>query len=325
MSDSLASVASYGDVTAEYQALHHGVGLVRGHRSLAWVRGSDAVSFLDGQLSQDVAAMRPGTVARSFLLEPRGKLVALLWVLRGDQEVGLITGSARVAETVEALNRFRFRVAATIEDPVPLIELWGPTATTVLAAAGFTVPPGEWVDDGSVLVASVSETPRIVVVAGLSDAALVTAGAVPVGSLASTTVRIEWGEPVMGVDVDEATIPQESGLVDRSVSFTKGCYVGQELVARIDSRGRVNRHLRGLTITENVIPPVGAAVELGDEVVGTVTSVGESLVLRAPIALAMLRREAEPGSGVTVRWETGHTTAIVRELPMVADGLAQPT
>lgn len=320
MSDLAAPVASYGDVTSEYRALHEGVGMVRGYRSLAWVRGSDAVGFLDGQLSQDIAAMKPGAVARSFLLEPRGKLVALLWLLRGNDEVGLITESDRIGETVEALNRFRFRVAATIGEPVPLTELWGPNSDSVLAAAGFAVRPGEWVDGGGVLTASLSETPRIIVTAGADDDELVSAGALPVGSLAATTARIEWGEPVMGVDVDEATIPQESGLVERSVSFTKGCYVGQELVARIDSRGRVNRHLRGLTITENVIPPVGAAVELGGEVVGTVTSVGESLVLRAPIAMAMLRREAEPGSPVTLRWDTGHTTATVRELPMVAGG-----
>ena len=317
MSEPFAPVASYGNVTGEYQALHEGAGMVRGYRSLLWVRGSDAVSFLDGQVSQDIAAMKPGAVARSFLLEPRGKLVALLWILRGDEDVGLITETTRVDESVEALNRFRFRVAAAIGEPVPLTELWGPAATTVLEAAGFSVRPREWVDAGGALVASLSESPTVVVIAGDKDDALVSAGAVPVGLLAATTVRIEWGEPVMGIDVDEATIPQESGLVDQSVSFTKGCYVGQELVARIDSRGRVNRHLRGLTVTENVIPSVGAAVELDGEAVGTVTSVGESLLLRAPIAMAMLRREVEPGSAVTVRWDGGRTTATVRELPML--------
>jgi folate-binding Fe-S cluster repair protein YgfZ len=104
--------------------------------------------------------------------------------------------------------------------------------------------------------------------------------------------------------------------VEASVSFTKGCYVGQELVARIDSRGRVNRRLVGLTMTSNVVPPVGARVVLDGEERGSVSSVGESLTLRAPVAMAMVRREVEDGGTVHVEWDGGGVEAVVRPLPL---------
>ena len=100
------------------------------------------------------------------------------------------------------------------------------------------------------------------------------------------------------------------------MSFTKGCYVGQELVARIDSRGRVNRRLVGMAVTENVMPPPGSEVFVQDVVVGTLSTVGESLTVGTPVALGMVRHEVEPGDLVVIRWATGATTAEVRSLPM---------
>ncbi|MFQ5948828.1 MAG: YgfZ/GcvT domain-containing protein, partial [Acidimicrobiia bacterium] len=142
------------------------------------------------------------------------------------------------------------------------------------------------------------------------------AGARPAGSLAITAVRVEAGEPKMGVDVDERTIPQEAGLTDAAVAFDKGCFLGQELVARIDSRGRVNRHLRGIVIGESVLPPASAELVVEDKVVGTISSVAESLELRAPVALGLVRREVEPGDEVEVRWGGGSARAQVRRLPL---------
>ena len=112
----------------------------------------------------------------------------------------------------------------------------------------------------------------------------------------------------MGHELDESTIPAEVGpwVIERSVSFTKGCFVGQELVARIDSRGgNVPRHLRGVVLGANVLPPVGAELVVDGEVRGTLTSVGESLDLRAPIALALVHRSVEPpgrGRSTLGRW-----------------------
>lgn len=314
---------SHGDVTAEYLAFHEGAAWVDDAAEILWVDGDDAISFLDGQLSQDVAGSPPGTVARSLLLEPRGKLVASLWMLRGERSVGLRCDRGVGQRVNETLERFKFRVAATIGQPEPTGELWGPLGSDVLEALGLPVPgPGAWVrSDGPTVGHLAGPLPRFLV-AGMDGGRVTAAGAVHAGTLAATAVRIECGEPVTGQDVDESTIPQESGLVPDAVSFTKGCFVGQELVARIDARGRVNRHLRGLVVTENVIPPVGASLSVDGSPVGELTSVGESLKVRAPVALGMVRREVEIGDTVTVEWDGGSTVAEVRALPLIG---APPT
>lgn len=314
---------SYGNVTAEYLAIRNAAGVVSGRREIVWVRGSDAVTFLDGQLSQDVAAIAPGEVARSLLLEPRGKLRAVLWVLAGDQEVGLVADVDRGGVVLEDLERFRFRVEVTLEiEEAPIVEVWGPSAERVLQAAGIEPPPG-WAASGGVTAARIplGVLPRFLLT-GVGEEALVAAGATRIGALAAESVRIEAGEPVAGTDVDESTIPQESGLVEESVSFTKGCYLGQELVARIDARGHVNRHLRGVVIAENVIPPPGSEIDFGGDTVGTLSSVAESLTLRAPIGLALVRREVAPGAEVTVRWGDRVVAGKIEELPF--DDFARP-
>lgn len=309
------SRASYGDVTAEYRALIEGCAAIEGSRHLVWVRGADAITFLDGQVSQDLAGMEPDSVARSFLLEPRGKIVALMWVLRGESEVGLIIDAGRTAAVVDALERFRFRVDATLEAPLPLVELWGPETEAALGRLGLGGVVG-WGRIDDVTLARLPSRSPVAAVAGIDPAGLDAAGVVRAGTIAATTVRIEAGEPISGVDIDETTIPQETGLVDEAVSFTKGCFLGQELVARIDSRGRVNRHLRGVVMTENLIPPVGATVEHAGADMGRLTSVGESLRVGAPIAMALLRRELEPEASVRVTWDGGSAGAVVRGLPL---------
>lgn len=310
------SEPSYGDVTAEYLALRGGAGLVSGMNRAIRVSGADAISFLQGLISQDVTS-QPGTVVRSLLLGPQGKLRALLWVLIGDNEVVLITDNESAGTVVGDLTRYRIRVDVEIEvDPRPVLELWGPESAATLAAAGVASAPG-WTQTPRGWVAGLPQDAlnRFFVV-GMELDELVAAGAVRCGELAATVLRIEAGEPKMGVDVDESTIPQESGLVPDSVSFTKGCYLGQELVARIDSRGHVNRHLRGLMVTENLLPPTGAEIFSDGKLVGVVGSVGESLTLRAPVALGLVRREVGPGEGVELRWEGGSVMATVHELPL---------
>ena len=126
------------------------------------------------------------------------------------------------------------------------------------------------------------------------------------------------GVPPAGRDLDDRTIPQETGrLADEAISFTKGCFLGQELAARIDSRGRVNRTLRGLEVRTNLLPPEGAAVSKGERKVGKITSVAESLELMAPVGLSLIRRGTNPGDEVLIRWEGGEAPARVRALPMV--------
>ena len=127
---------------------------------------------------------------------------------------------------------------------------------------------------------------------------------------AAEIVRVERGRPRYGLDMDDGTIPEEAALNDRAVSFTKGCYVGQETVARLHWKGKPNRHLRGLRLSE----PAGHGTELrlGEKVVGHVGSAVVSPRF-GPIALAIVRREAGPGDTVAVG--DGDATAVVAELP----------
>jgi len=311
------SDASFGDVTGEYVSLRTGAGLVGRAHEVVWVRGPGTVTFLDGLLSQDIAGIAVGGVSRSFLLDPRGKLSSLLWVLRGHEEVGLLADPGRGAALTDALTRFKFRVEASIEPgDGDASEVWGPQSAGVLEKAGLPVPEGWALAEGTLVAAfPLGGLPRYLV-SGPAAANLQGAGARPAGMVATTTVRIEAGEPLMGVDVAGDTIPQETGLAAGAVSFTKGCYLGQELVARIDSRGRVNRHLRGVTVAENVIPPERAVLHVGDREVGVLTSVGESLELRAPVGLALVRREVSPGDEVAIRWDGGETRGTVRAVPL---------
>lgn len=303
---------SFGDPAAEYAAGREGAGFVGGASGLFWAAGPDTITFLQNILSQDLEALAPAQVARSFLLQPRGKLEALLWLLRGEDRVGIVTGADRLDETMRTLSRWRLRVDVELEpDAREVFDVWGPAPATLDTAGG-------WADAGGVMVAQVRDTPlRHRLVAGLGPTELERRGLRPIGRHAHTTLRIETGEPRYGQDVDHKTIPQESGLVPEAVSFTKGCFLGQELVARIDSRGRVNRNLRGVRILDRTVPPVGARLTHAGKLVGTLTSVGESPAAGGPVALALIRREAPPGTRVTVSWDEGAATGMVELLPLL--------
>lgn len=294
--------ASYGDVTAEYRAARSEAGQVAGLYDLVWFSGPDAISFLESLLSQNIEAQEPGTVRRSFLLGPRGKITALLWVLRDADRVGLVTDTGYGQVVADTLSRYRIRVKVEVEPEArPLTTVVGPESPALEG----------WADSDGVLTAALP-------LAG-NTRSLTTAepNLRPVGGIAWTAVRVEAGEPVMGVDVDEGTIPQETGLVPKAVDFTKGCFLGQELVARIDSRGHVNQRLMGVIVTTNLIPPPGAEIVAEDKTVGKLTSPAESLTLRSPVGLALIRREVEAGAAVTVRWDGGEATAAVADLPLV--------
>ena len=303
---------SFGNVTAEYVALRDEAAVVGGLHELVWIRGEDAVSFLQGILSQDVATPAPGSVTRTLLLQPNGKLTAIAWLLKGVDEVGLVVDAGMSDTVVTTLNRYRIRVKATVEaDSRPVMEVWGRQAADAVIADGLPIPSGWERGVEGALIAAVP-------LGGLPRFFVLGAHLTPrqAGTVAAHAIRVEAGEPIMGADLSESTIPQESGLVDATVSFTKGCYLGQELVARIDSRGHVNRRLVGVVVGENILPPEGASLVAVGREVGTLSSPSESLTLRAPIGLALVRREVADGDGVEIRWPGGSTAAQVRRLPL---------
>jgi len=309
-------------VAAGYRALREEAAVVELARDVVRVAGPDSSKFLQGQLSQDVAAIDTGRSAWSLLLAPQGKIVTLLRVTREADDTFLLdTDGGWGGPMVERLQRFKLRVKCDFE---PLawrcVALRGPLAHDLAAhhlAAHHLVA-------GASALALGADWPGLPGVDLLGEAPVAPPGAVTCPTAAYEAVRIECGIPSMGAELDEHTIPAEAGVVDATVSFTKGCYTGQELVARIDSRGgNVPRRLRGLIFDgapfpEAAAPPVGAAVRAGDKQVGSLTSVARSLELGVPVALAYVGRAVSPPAEVDVTWEGGSARARVESLPLVS-------
>lgn len=293
------------DFTGDYLALRHEVGAVWLPRDFLRVHGPEAFSYLQGQLSQDVSNLQVGQAVDSFLLQPQGKVEAFVRVTRFDEDEAVIDVDAGYGQAVlERLQRFKLRVKADIE---PLdwrcLALRGPRAHELEPVTGVVVS-ADWPGLPGIDVLGVEPgVPEEVRLCGPD---------------AWEAARIEAGIPMMGRELTERTIPAEAGVAERAVSFTKGCYTGQELVARIDSRGgNVPRHLRGVVVGTNVLPPPGAAVTVDGQEVGSLTSVGESLERRAPVALAYVRRQVVPPAEAELRWESGSAPARVEALPLV--------
>lgn len=245
--------------------------LVRDRFELVAVEGPDSRGFLDGLLSQDLTDLHPTRATRSFLLSPQGKLRALLWVAGTDERVDLYTDAGLGSRVESDLKHYKIRVKANISAPVPALAFLDEVPSGAVRSdlgnrvRGFgTEDPGwEAVDENDWDIA-----------------------------------RIEAGEPVMDLDVDERTIPQETGLVAEAVSFAKGCYLGQELVARLDSRqGRVNRNLRRVEFEGGPIE-APAVAELDGEEVGLLTSIASDEA--RVVGLGLLHRRVEPGDQIQV-------------------------
>ncbi|HZB07149.1 MAG TPA: glycine cleavage T C-terminal barrel domain-containing protein [Thermoleophilaceae bacterium] len=281
--------------TSDYELVTEAVGLVdRSDRAKFLVRGGEAADFLQGQVSNDVEALEPGTGCYATVLSHKGKLRTDLRILRGDDWFWLDTeaiGHAVLEHMLRTKSLGRDVQYEDVTESRSLLSLVGPAARDPLEAA----PPKE----ENAFVAGehgiyVTTLLGVDVVGELG----MQLGVEPVSEEAAECVRIEVGLPRLGFDMDAETMPQEAGINDRAVSFTKGCYVGQETVARLHYRGKPNRHLRGLRLSEPA--ERGAEIVLGDKMVGRIGSTCVSPRL-GPIALALLRREAEPGGTVTVR------------------------
>lgn len=280
-----------------YAALRDGAPpvAVAGRVALIWVEGPDAAHFLHGLLTNDVAGMAPGDALMALLLDDKGHIVADTRVHRDGEDAFTLVLRPALADTVAAtLEHYHFS-----ED----LDLLGPEpAETLTLAEGAAPPDGPWVPG---LVPGTVER----VVDDPQDA-LDRLGAQPAPAEALEAVRLERGAVVIGVDTGERTLVQEAALQDRAVSFTKGCYLGQETVARAQHRGRVNRVVRGLSAAAPL--PVGAGITWDGRGVGTVTSAVVHPEL-GPIALAIVRREVPPGGEVQVQGLPG--TATIREVP----------
>jgi tRNA-modifying protein YgfZ len=305
---------------SEYEAATAGCALVdRSERGKLALTGDDAKGFLQGQVSNDVESLTPGNGCYAAFLTPKGKMLGDLRILDTGDELLLDTERVALQELFNMIRRFSigYRVELhkrTLERG--LLSLLGPRADEVAAVDGLGEVEHSHIaveaagiparairtDVGIDLLCDAADTEAL-------SAALRQAGAVPVSDAVADCVRVEHGRPRFGVDLDDSVIPQEAGLNERAVSFSKGCYVGQETVARLYYRGKPNRQLRGLRLA--LAAQAGDEIAFAGRTVGRITSVAQSPTL-GPVALALVRREAPPGSEVTVGDEVG---AVVVELP----------
>jgi folate-binding protein YgfZ len=301
---------------AEYRRLTQACGLVdRSERGKLALTGAGAVEFLNGQVTNELADLHPGEGCYAAFLTHKGKMLGDVRILAvGMGELLLDTERVALQALFDMIRRFKVGYDVQLHKRTlecSLLSLIGPSSREVAArAAGigaYTLAQAEHAH----LAAEIAARPvRLIAAAAqgvdvLCDAgdreqillALQAAGAEVVDEQAAEIVRVERGIPRYGIDIDESTIPQEAGLNERAVSFTKGCYVGQETVARLHYRGKPNRHLRGLLLSG--VAAAGAELSLGERTVGHLGSVVSS-PRYGPIALALVRREAQPGALVTV-------------------------
>jgi folate-binding protein YgfZ len=327
---------TYDDASREYAALRDSCGAVRRDERARWVfAGEKAGETLAGLVTNDVIALTPGTGCYAAALTPKGRIVADVRVFRRETDF-LVDVASRAslgfAELVRKYVNPRMAKYADVTESTACVGVYGPRAPSVVtkvfqleAAAVTSLPNYHHIE-----VRLGERTLRMLrspdfglagfdIIGALADVeaafdAIIAGGARPVGLAAADIARVEAGRPEWGIDMDDTTIPQEANLEGlHAISYTKGCYTGQEVVARVHFRGHVNRHLRGLA-ADVPMPPRGTLMSIEHVDIGEVKSSVISPKF-GPIALGMVRREIVPGAEILVRdGEHEHAVRVV-ELP----------
>jgi tRNA-modifying protein YgfZ len=308
------------ELDAQYRQLREECGLAdRSERGKLTVAGDEAAEYLQGQLTNDVEALSPGEGQYAALLDRKGHLQADMRVLRtAPEEIWIDTEPAALEAARRHLEMYKIGREVTIADLTAertILSLIGPRSVEIAGTAALPEHACEATGVAGVECLAVGTADGIDLIAKPADTerlrdALTAAGAAEVGPEAVELMRIEAGIPRFGAEMSAETMPAEADIVERAVSFTKGCYIGQEPVARLHYKGRPNRRLRGLELSAPAGP--GASLRLGEKDVGRIGSACVSPAL-GPIALAIVRREAEPGAELAVG-EDG-VTARVTDLP----------
>lgn len=308
------------ELDAQYRQLREECGLLdRSARGKLIMSGPEAAEYLQGQLTNDVEALAAGEGQYAALLDRKGHMQADMRVLRiGAEEIWIDTEPAALAAAKRHLETYKIgrEVAiADLTDERAILSLIGPRSVEIAGTAALPEHASEATKVGGVECLAVGTADGIDLIAKVADAAdlreaLIDAGAVEVGDAVAEVLRIEAGIPRFGAEMSGETMPAEASIVERAVSFTKGCYIGQEPVARLHYKGRPNRRLRGLELSAPAAP--GASLRLGEKEVGRVGSSCLSPA-RGAIALAIVRREAEPGVELAVG-EDGVTARVI-DLP----------
>ncbi len=319
----MTETATQVELDGQYRALREEAGFLARDRSSLLLRGPDAAEYLQGQLTNDVEALEPGGGCYAALLDRKGHLSSDLRVLRlenGDLWLDLEPGPA---ETVlKHLRTYSIGRDVEIEDVTDrwaIVSLIGPRAGELSGFEGVGPEHAQrsrqW--DGTDVLGVATDVGIDLIVkaedAAALEATLASAGAVRVSDEAAEIVRVESGRPRFGLDMSSEHMPAEAGIVERAVDFEKGCYIGQEPVARLHYRGKPNRTLRGLRLSGPVAH--GDPLFLGEREVGAIGTACLSPAHGA-IALAIVRREAAEGEQLAVG--DGSNAAEVTELPFGA-------
>jgi tRNA-modifying protein YgfZ len=309
------------ELDGQYRALREEAGFLVRERSFLLVGGSDAAEYLQGQLTNDTEALEPESGCYAALLDRKGHLSSDMRVLRlenGELWLDLEPGPAEAV--LKHLRTYSIGREVQIDDVTErwaIVSLIGPRAGELSGFEGLGPEHAQrfrqW--DGTDVLGVATDV-GVDLIVNAEDAAtlentLASAGAVRVSDEAAEIIRVESGRPRFGVDIGSEHMPAEAGIVERAVDFEKGCYIGQEPVARLHYRGKPNRTLRGLRLSEPAAP--GDPLRLGEREVGTVGTASLSPA-HGPIALAIVRREAEVGEQLAV----GDGTAEVVALPFSA-------
>jgi len=308
------------ELDAQYRQLREECGLLdRSERGKLMIGGGEAAEYLQGQLTNDVEALSPGEGQYAALLDRKGHIQADMRVLRvSPEEIWVDTEPEALEPARRHLEMYKIGREVAIADlsaERAILSLIGPRSVELAGTAVLPEHACEAAGVGGIDYLAVGTAAGIDLIVKAADAAslrdaLAASGAVEVGPEAAEVARIEAGTPRFGAEMSAETMPAEAGIVERAVSFTKGCYIGQEPVARLHYKGRPNRHLRGLELSAPAA--AGASLRLGEKEVGRIGSACVSPA-RGPIALAIVRREAEPGAELAVG-EDGVTARVI-DLP----------
>lgn len=312
---------NFQDALSEYKAVRSGVGLLDcSYQAVLEVSGPDRVMFLHGMLTNDIQKLQPGEGCYATLVTAQARLIADLRVYAFPDVIWLDCLAERKEKVLETLKKFIISEQVELRDrnaDFAILSLQGPKAQELLD--GILAAPLPTLQEFQHLECAIGPTQIHVIKhahtgeggfdlivpkdnAKLFWEKLLDAGAQPVGMQAFNILRIEAGIPWFGVDMDEANLPMEANLEDKAISYSKGCYIGQEIIARVKTYGEVAKRLRGLILDGSEPVPMGTKIFKEDAKIGEITSSVFSPTLNKPIALGYVQRGSnEPGTLVTVK------------------------
>ena len=313
----------YGDFEQEYWHIRRDSGVRDvSHFGKVRVTGRDRLRFLNGMLTSEIKTLEVGKGTHALFLDVKGHIQCDMKVYAFPDHVLLVLQHYLVEKLMMGLDRYIMSEDVKMQDvssEFAMVQILGPGAESFLTAKGLENPPESSYNHRTIEIAG-SAANVIRLPSGYALLAPLSAGTAIlsflegplIGGKAFEVFRIESGLPLMHRDMDESNFPQESGLKD-VLDFQKGCYLGQETMARIDAQGHVNRHLMGFALSAP--GNTGEKVFRESKEVGRITSATHSLLLQQPFAIGYIRREfAREGEQVEVGKH--NTTAIVRQLPL---------